>query len=395
MQRTADGDQNSGHHHVLNATGEESGREGQVEVAAGFGGLQKWGLNESSEWRHKSTILTQRQLRYEHQTWSSFGMTELTSESLAGSLMSASQPQHVDILVLGAGWLYQFLQPLFKTSTISHAATTTTGRDGTLPLKFDPSHIDRAQFDALPTARVVLITFPVQGSQALTLLLDLYASSRPSTPTSPFFILLGSSGSYSGPGWHDRHSSPSQPPSARWEAEDELLREGGCVLNLSGLMGEPIRDGRIWDRAILALKTDEEIWAKGSVHFVSGTDVARAIVACFRAATGHDKEVEKAKGQRWLLTDLRVYDWWTLIWDNAQALDSMDGHKPRSFRDIISRGMQRDGTRALSRNGEALGWRMLDAREFWQTFGLMPQGDAFSTKCFEREEWQCQGCRHS
>jgi hypothetical protein len=306
-------------------------------------------------------------------------MTELTAQSFTGDAPSVTQSQLVDILVLGAGWLYQFLYPLLEASSIAQAATTTTGRDGTLPLKFDPSQPDRVQFDALPTARVVLITFPVQGAQALTLLLDLYASSRPITPTStPFFVLLGSSGSYSGPGWHDRHSPTSQPPSARWEAEVELLRKGGCVLNLSGLMGEPVRDGRIWTRAILALKTDEEVWAKGSVHFISGDDVARAIVACFRAATGHAKEMENVRGQRWLLTDLRVYDWWTLIWDNAHKLDSnTDDGSPRSFRDIISRGMQRDGVRALPRNGEALAWRMLDAREFWHTFGLTPHSGPF------------------
>ncbi|KAI9874706.1 MAG: hypothetical protein M1823_007627, partial [Watsoniomyces obsoletus] len=51
-------------------------------------------------------------------------------------------------------------------------------------------------------------------------------------------------------------------------------------------------------------KTKQDIKARGAVHFVHGEDVARAIVA------SHEKP---SPGKRWIIADLRVYDWWDLI----------------------------------------------------------------------------------
>jgi len=42
-----------------------------------------------------------------------------------------------------------------------------------------------------------------------------------------------------------------------------------------------------------------------SVHLVHGRDVARAIIAIH-------KQWEKTQGQRWMLTNERVYDLWDL-----------------------------------------------------------------------------------
>jgi hypothetical protein len=103
---------------------------------------------------------------------------------------------------------------------------------------------------------------------------------------------------------------------------------------------------------------------------IHGVDLARCILAV------HDS-FEKAEGQRWLLTDGRVYDWWDLAsaWglpshkpeENGPAEDTHRGPHPRWVREL----MDETGVRALPRNVETLG-RSMDSREFWRTFGLSP-----------------------
>lgn len=99
---------------------------------------------------------------------------------------------------------------------------------------------------------------------------------------------------------------------------------------------------------------------------VHGLDVSRAIIAIHMNFT-------KAVGQRWLLTDGRVYDWWDLAsaWGTRKPdmpLES-DGfnHQARWAREL----MRECDIRALPRNVELLG-RALDSREFWETFELNP-----------------------
>lgn len=98
---------------------------------------------------------------------------------------------------------------------------------------------------------------------------------------------------------------------------------------------------------------------------IHGTDLARAIVAVH-------SQFNKAIGQRWILTDGRVYDWWDLA--------SAWGTRPSESEDDEDRGpqaawirelMDEQGVKALPRNIEVLG-RALDSREFWKTFGLSP-----------------------
>ena len=94
---------------------------------------------------------------------------------------------------------------------------------------------------------------------------------------------------------------------------------------------------------------------------------------------------ERAAGERWLLTDGRVYDWWDLAsaWGDSSALaapapgadsdsglalaDAPSGPQPAWVREL----MAEHGVHALPRTPAALG-RCLDSREFWSTFGLSP-----------------------
>ena len=109
---------------------------------------------------------------------------------------------------------------------------------------------------------------------------------------------------------------------------------------------------------------------------IHGSDVARAILAV------HDRFAE-AIGQRWMLTDVRVYDWWDLAaaWGSEDVKDDgvvekgkiarvgngAKGPHPRWVRELMNEA----GIRKLPRTVDELG-KGFDSREFWNTFGLEP-----------------------
>lgn len=187
------------------------------------------------------------------------------------------------------------------------------------------------------------------------------------------WIQLGSTGIYNkGSGWVDRRSEYDEG-NARAIAEDELIGVRGCVLNLSGLVGGQ-RDARHWLGRIF--KNKEDVRNKRVVHLVHGEDVAQAIVGCHRHWDG-------VKGQRWIVTDLRVYDWWDLgmSWGGAALEELRKGvfaeeereqveHKGQIAR-WVGECMLEEGAKALPRNSETLG-RRLDARDFWRAIDTWP-----------------------
>ena len=183
-------------------------------------------------------------------------------------------------------------------------------------------------------------------------------------------VQLGSSGIWQIPQdhlWTTRHS-PYNKENDRAVAEDELLGLGGSVLNLAGLWGGE-RQPKTWVSRVA--KTKEDVKGKRSLHLVHGMDVARAILA----VTADGKHGwEKAKGQRWMLTDGFVYDWWSLMagWadvktDSSDAVDA----EPADTAKWVYELMREEDVRALPRTFEMLG-RCYDTREFWETFGLAP-----------------------
>jgi hypothetical protein len=98
---------------------------------------------------------------------------------------------------------------------------------------------------------------------------------------------------------------------------------------------------------------------------IHGTDLARAILAV------HDN-FSLAAGQRWLLTDTRVYDWWDLAsaWGTGgpgHRGEIPEGPHPEWVKEL----MYEEGVRALPRDTAKLG-RLLDSRDFWSTFKLNP-----------------------
>lgn len=291
-------------------------------------------------------------------------------------MLRPAAPQPVDILILGSGWTGTFLSPLLTELKISHAATTTTGRNGTLPFKFDPSNDDSGPYRILPSAKTVLVTFPLTGRGQSRHITTLYRSIH---GTENRWIQLGSTGIYkSAGGWTDR-SSPYDTTNSRAVAEDELIDTvDGCVLNLSGLYGGP-RDPRNWLGRIF--KNKQDVRNKAAVHLVHGQDVARAIVGCHR----HWLNVQK---RRWIVTDLRVYDWWDLgmSWGGEalgqlltihanEATESLLDETEVQARGQVARWvgecMLEEGVKALPRSSEVLG-RRLDGREFWRTIDMWP-----------------------
>ncbi|EGP91199.1 unnamed protein product [Zymoseptoria tritici ST99CH_1A5] len=282
-------------------------------------------------------------------------------------------PSHdLDLLILGAGWTSTFLIPLLQSHNLTFAATTRDGRKvagaDTIKWSFDPSASvteKKNQFSSLPTAKHVLITFPLTGTGQSSTLIHGYEKAH---GVKAGFIQLGSTGIWQIPRGHDEgvwvtRKTKYDTSNARAVAEDELLKLDGCVLNLAGLWGGE-RDARNWVPRVATTK--EAVKGKKSVHLVHGEDVARGIVGVIT------REWKVSKGQRWMLTDGFVYDWWMLFarWaDVGRGEDA--GRKPSEQSRWVYELMREEGVRALPRSMETLG-RAYDSREFWETYGLSP-----------------------
>ncbi len=319
-------------------------------------------------------------------------MTQLKGNLLPRpTLRSTSATTLVDILILGAGWTYQFLLPLLEQQRITHAATTRNGHDETIPFQFSPDTSDTAPYERLPPARTVLITFPLKGDGQSRLLTSLYEQCHKQVDSNCRYIQLGSTGIFTDKGWNDSDSSYDRS-NARAVAEDELLHLYGrraCVLNLAGLYGGE-RQPRNWITRVA--KTKEEVRGKGALHLVHGGDVARAVLGA-HAGFG------MVGGKRWIVNDLHVYDWWDLIlcWGryargNAGERGKVNGtgtagkgiedgeHAGKEageekeelrFEKWVVELMQEEGVRALPRDKSGLG-RVLDGRGFWNAIGTAP-----------------------
>jgi hypothetical protein len=267
----------------------------------------------------------------------------------------------VDLLILGAGWTSTFLIPILGESSITYAATTTSGRDATIPFLFDPDSHDTEPYTRLPAARTILVTFPLKGVGQSAHLASLY---RGIHGVDNHWIQLGSTGIFTGLHWNDENS-PYDTENPRAVAEDELLALGACVLNLAGLYGGA-RNPKSWLVRVAKSKTD--VKGKKALHLIHGIDVARAIVAVHENFT---------PGKRWLLGDLHVYDWWDLMqsWgkearENAVQAGTADV-EGLLYEQWVGELMVEEGVRALPRDKEGLG-RILDGRSFWRKMKIWP-----------------------
>ncbi|KAG0150784.1 hypothetical protein CROQUDRAFT_652032 [Cronartium quercuum f. sp. fusiforme G11] len=323
--------------------------------------------------------------------------------SLSPSLQEAvpiESNKQVDILILGAGWTATFLIPYLQQHTkLTYASTTRAGGGtfGSIPFLFDPHSSDPADYKGLPYAKCILITFPIKDSGASRSLLLNYGRTHPpsnhSDSLSPTInvIQLGSTGIFDGGPtlsasvellkpkldvvWIDRHSTYDRT-NARAQSEDELLSlnqavlEPGpfpcfatTVLNLCGLWGG---ERSIRNYVAKVAPSKDVLRNKSSIHMIHGLDVSRAIVAVAAA-------FKRAAGERWMVTDQRVYDWWDLAsaWGES-GLERRDTHVTLGKQaEWVADLMLEQFVQALPRTPEQLG-RALDSREFWRTFELSP-----------------------
>jgi hypothetical protein len=301
--------------------------------------------------------------------------------------MLRTTPTSVDFLILGAGWTSTFLIPQLDAAKITHAETTTTGRNGSIPFVFDPESEDEKPYKRLPAAKTVLITFPLKGKGQSKTLTNLYAQAHndtncTTTKAHRTWIQLGSTGIFNvEEGW-STDDAAYDTSDTRAIAEDELMEcVGGIVLNLCGLWGGE-RQPKRWIERLA--KSKEDVRKRRAVHFVHGEDVARAVVAVHLHGNGDgDGEVAKrkgmGKGKRWIVADLRVYDWWDLILSFAALAEEGVGEeseeekeKKLQFSKWVGELMVEEGVRALPRDVTTLG-RRLDSRGFWKEMGTWPR----------------------
>ena len=287
--------------------------------------------------------------------------------------MLRNNPPKVDLLILGAGWTATFLIPLLDNLNITYAATTTTGHDNTIPFKFDPDHGDVEPYKRLPSASTVLITFPLKGYGQSKLLTGLYRNAHGQYNN---WIQLGATFIFTSPGWSTDDSDYNHED-VRAIAEDELMDAvGGVVLNLSGLWGGS-RVPKNWLSRIANSK--EDVRKRGCVHFVHGEDVARAIVAVhekFGKEQEKEEMLEKRKGKRWIVSDMRTYDWYDLILsfsaiEEGEEISAQEKDRRANFAKWVGELVEEENVRALPRDAESFE-RRLDSRGFWQHHGIWP-----------------------
>lgn len=290
----------------------------------------------------------------------------------------------VDVLVFGAGWTSQFLVPQLENHNLSYALTTSTGKinkfcqgkydaSKILPFMFQPDPDPKAreegiafdrdedfsQYIRLPTARTAIITFKLEGEGQSRKIFETYQQTHKGHIYTNW-IQLGSTGIYKENKVYTYESEFEN--NARSVAEEELRELGGTVLTLAGLWG----DERVpwnWPRKIASTK--EKLRGKTSLHLIHGEDVARACIAL------HKKFYP---GDRYIVTDKHVYDWWDLIDGWAEELEKQaekDGLQ-LEYKTWVAELMTETKIGTLPRDKTALG-RVLDSSAFWDKMGILPR----------------------
>jgi hypothetical protein len=99
--------------------------------------------------------------------------------------MTTLNPAQVDVLILGAGWLWHFLRPLLESHNLTYAATTRTGQTrNTIPWSLGSAD----GVAELPQAKTVVITFPVLEWETLDRLVEVYEREKGAC----MWVVLGS-----------------------------------------------------------------------------------------------------------------------------------------------------------------------------------------------------------
>ena len=249
-----------------------------------------------------------------------------------------------EVLILGLGWTGKYIFDDCISNNLNVLATTTTGRDNTIKFAFD-SETSMAEIMQLPRSQSIVITFKITDLNGISKLFKgLSANQR-----SPNIILLGSTRP-----WTASEDSPwcditsAVIPDERYEAEKMHLSLGGCVLNLAGLFGGT-RHPKNWIERVAPSR--QALSMKKSVHLIHGKDISRLVLKIF----------ENFKNERFLVTDMRVYDWLeiVLVYGNEEQ------------RGWVREIVQGEKIRSLPREHLLLE-RCIDSAHTWKEFNMLP-----------------------
>lgn len=286
----------------------------------------------------------------------------------------------VDILVLGAGWTSQFFVKLFDREKIAYALTTTTGKinkncegkyDGSKIIQFafqpdpDPRPDEynetfvEEQYLRLPRAKTVVVTFKLEGKGQSEKLMRMYSRSHQHLLAN--FVQLGSTGIFKEARLHTRDDNTYEH-TPRAIAEDEFIEKGGHVLALAGLWG----DERVpWNWLAKVAPTKEKLLEKKALHLIHGWDVARACLCMHK---------DFYPGDRSIITDCRIYDWWTLFswWAIRKPVlvsDEVFQMHREWYKELCE---QHENFGNPPRTNEELG-RVLSSDSFWESYQTLPE----------------------
>ena len=258
------------------------------------------------------------------------------------------------LLIIGQGFIGAYVHDLLTSKQIPTVSTSTTGRNGTIKFVFDPLASDASQFEALPNTYTILVTFPIKQAQGVLNFIRLYQQTHPGA-SQPKIVLLGSTSAWK-EGIVDRHS-PCDATYDRLDAENVVLQHGGVVLNLAGLWGGK-RQPMNWVERVA--KSKEMLAAKTSLHLIHGYDVARVVLALL---------TEFTPGERWVLTDLHVYDWLELCLSWGVYLDTSGDIVASDQAKWVNEIITEKNIASLPRPQSQLG-RIVSSTETWSRFKL-------------------------
>lgn len=224
------------------------------------------------------------------------GNTSKDSSSNTPKMQHTSPRDHCDILMLGSGWISNFAVPVIASKGLSLSATTRKITEGDtfdrIEFEYGADKDVDEQVRGLPTAKTVIIVFPIRGREKSSKLVESYTRLKGNAQ----WIQLGSTGIWGSNDagqspWIDKHTPPDVT-NERCQAEEELLAlnthdRPTAVLNLAGLYGQERKPSNFLKRL------EDKLEQKGSVHFVHGVDVARALIFLHEQFT---------PGERWVLT---------------------------------------------------------------------------------------------
>jgi hypothetical protein len=274
-------------------------------------------------------------------------LSVMASATLAHSQQIPLNSIHTtpEYLILGQGFIGSYVTELLRDSSLSFASTTRDGRNSTVKWSAgDPCSL-------LPLATNVLITFPVDIPSLEGIQACFHKDTR--------WMLLGSTRPFASPGRNDRFTTPTSD-NPRVITETNLLENGGVVLNLAGLYGgrfvalfilTPSRQPKDWISRVAP--TPGKLAALQNLHLIHGRDVARVVLALFTRFT---------QGERYIVTDRGVYDWWLVI-KNISGDEDVLGW--------VDDAMTRDGVKELPRDKTRF-TRYLDSDDLWSYLGIEP-----------------------